>query len=340
MTAAYFRLIVRRFGTTPALGRALLAPAGDATEAARVRDDADAEIAVATQLRQLERLGELACAGAVSEAWGLELGATLDGMTHGPAGVVLATAPTLAAALDAMARYVTVRAPFIDLRVIRPPGRYGFRLVEPCPLGFVRTAVLELVLLSVQGGIESALGRRLDAGAFVMPASAPAYRQRYPEFFHAAVAFQGAAAEISVPDAWLDLPCPLADPPLHRAACARLEAMRQRLVADFADTGVERILAASDDAGPSLREVAARLGLSPRTLVRRLEHRRTSYRTLLDGHRRRRAALLLAQAELTVAEVADRLGYDEPSNFGRACRRWFGMSPRRYRASVVAPRSA
>ena len=96
----------------------------------------------------------------------------------------------------------------------------------------------------------------------------------------------------------------------------------------------------SDDAGPSLAEVAAQLRLSPRTLVRRLEQRSTSYRALLDRHRRGRAVELLAQQNLTVAEIADRLGYQEPTNFARACRRWFGKSPRalrpiRYESPVV-----
>ena len=77
--------------------------------------------------------------------------------------------------------------------------------------------------------------------------------------------------------------------------------------------------------------MAATLRVSSRTLVRRLGDRSTSYRTLLDAHRRRRAVELLAQERLTVAEIAERLGYEAPTNFGRACRRWFGMSPRSFR---------
>jgi AraC-like DNA-binding protein len=43
----------------------------------------------------------------------------------------------------------------------------------------------------------------------------------------------------------------------------------------------------------------------------------------------------LGQPNLSVAEIADRLGYQEPTNFARACRRWFGLSPRAYRAKVA-----
>jgi AraC-like DNA-binding protein len=92
------------------------------------------------------------------------------------------------------------------------------------------------------------------------------------------------------------------------------------------------VLDGGGDAPPSLVQVARRLRLSPRTLVRRLGARGTSFRDLVAEHRRRRAAELLLQPELSIGEIAERLGYRDPTNFARACRRWFGFSPRAYRA--------
>jgi len=319
MTAAYFRLIVRRFGATPARRAALL----DGV----LRDDAD-EITVGAQLAQLERLHALA-----RKDWGLELGIALDGVTHGPAGAVAVTAPTLGAALIALARYAPVRTPFIDLAGARTPRGYELRVLAACSMGAVETAVLEMVLLSIQGVIEAALGRPMEDAIFSMPAPRPSYWRRYAEHFHAPVRFDGASANVLVPTAWLDLPCPLADRVAHRDACARLEGERRRLHGDFVDAAVERLLAEGDDAGPTLPDVARRLRLSTRTLVRRLGARGTSYRALLDAHRRGRATSLLAERTLGVAEIAERLGYEDPTNFARACRRWFGLSPRAWRAA-------
>jgi AraC-like DNA-binding protein len=330
MTASYFRLILRRFGTDGTSRRALLEETGWADDPCGAVDG-DAEIPVRSQLRQLVNLNAVVPAG-----WGLELGATLDVVTHGPAGLVAVTAASLGSALEALARYVTVRTPFVDIGVTRRNGHYGLRVVESCDLGVVRTPLLEMVLLSLQASIESALGRRIVAAAFAMPAARPAYWRRYAEFFHAPVRFEGRKAGVSIPAEWLSLPCPLADPIAHRSTCRRMESIRQRLAADFVDAHVERILQTGTDAGPSLGEVAAQLRLSPRTLVRRLAERKTSYRALLDRHRRGRTTELLAQPDLTVAEVAERLGYDEPTNFARACRRWFGLSPKHYRSRSVA----
>ena len=333
MTAAYFRLIVRRFGATSAHRAALLAGTGVAAATsggARKSAALDDEITVGTQLRQLANLHAFARAD-----WGLELGAALDGVTHGPAGAVAVTAPSLGAALRALARYAPVRTPFIDLRATRDARRLELRIVETCRLGELRSAVLEMVLLSTQGVLEAALGRRMAAGAFFMPAPRPSYWRRYAEHFHAPVRFAGDVARVEVPAAWLDLPCPLADPVAHRDACARLEVLRRRLAGGFVDAMVERLLDGDGDASPTLGGVARQLHLSPRTLVRRLGERGTSFRALLERRRRARAVELLAGSQLGVAEIAERLGYQDPTNFGRACRRWFGLSPRAYRARTA-----
>lgn len=86
-------------------------------------------------------------------------------------------------------------------------------------------------------------------------------------------------------------------------------------------------MASGGHGGRSLEEVAKRLAVSPRTLIRRLAEAGTTYRELRDAHRRKRASELLSDTSLTAAEVAFRLGYEDASNFGKACQRWFGCSP-------------
>ena len=318
MTTAYFRLILRRFGTSAAKRAALLAGTRFT-----VTDD---EISVATQLRQLANLDRLAPAG-----WGLAIGGALDGVAHGPAGEAIVTAPTLGAALEVLATYATVRAPFIDLRAGRTTTRFELEVVARCELGQVSRPIFEMVLASTQWVVESALGRRMREAVFTMPAPRPEYARKIARAFHAPVAFRGRRAMVSLPARWLDLPCPLADRAVHRAALARLETSRNRLAGDHADAEVEHLLDLGADAGATLAETAKRLRVSPRTLVRRLGRRHASFRALLDEHRRRRAAELLARIDLSIEEVADRLGYEESASFRRACRRWFGRSPRAVR---------
>jgi len=50
-----------------------------------------------------------------------------------------------------------------------------------------------------------------------------------------------------------------------------------------------------------------------------------------EAHLRAEAERLLGERALSVADVAYALGYEDPANFGRACRRWFGMAPGAFR---------
>lgn len=78
--------------------------------------------------------------------------------------------------------------------------------------------------------------------------------------------------------------------------------------------------------------VASRLGLSRRTLQRRLTEAGCTYRGLLDAIRQRHATTLLDDPVLGLGEIAFLLGYSEQSAFNHVYRRWHGSPPRRRRA--------
>ena len=90
-----------------------------------------------------------------------------------------------------------------------------------------------------------------------------------------------------------------------------------------------------DGEAPRLTHVAATLGVSTRTLKRKLAQGGTSFRALLLESQLRRARHLLAHTQLRVAEVAHRLGYENPANFSRAFTQSTGESPSAYRARTA-----
>lgn len=96
-----------------------------------------------------------------------------------------------------------------------------------------------------------------------------------------------------------------------------------------------RVRAVIDDnlmAGTADQAMVARaLGVSTRTLQRRLEERGTSFARQLEQVRRERALQLLALPHVTLGEVAFCLGYGSPRAFYRSFRRWTGQTPSEYR---------
>ncbi|QYY80476.1 AraC family transcriptional regulator [Pseudomonas germanica] len=96
---------------------------------------------------------------------------------------------------------------------------------------------------------------------------------------------------------------------------------------------VRQILCRSLPQGePKREEVAQALLLSERTLQRRLKEEGTSFHRVLDDTRRELASQYLIQPKLPLQEISYLLGFSAPSNFFRAFRRWFGTTPKEYRA--------
>jgi AraC-like DNA-binding protein len=85
---------------------------------------------------------------------------------------------------------------------------------------------------------------------------------------------------------------------------------------------------------PAVGKVAKLLGMSPRTLQRRLGELGTSYQKVLDDVRRRSARRLLANTDLGAGEVAFLLGFEELNSFTRAFHAWEGTTPTRWRANA------
>jgi len=95
---------------------------------------------------------------------------------------------------------------------------------------------------------------------------------------------------------------------------------------------VKRLLAASFQKGtPGLKGIAKELGMSPRTLQRRLGEHGASYHSLLDEVRRDLSRNYLLESEMALGEVAYLLGFSEVSAFHRAFRRWTGLTTKDYR---------
>ena len=89
------------------------------------------------------------------------------------------------------------------------------------------------------------------------------------------------------------------------------------------------------DGEPRRPKIAAILGMSERTLQRRLAAEGTSFQRLLDNTRRELAQHYLGQRNISLADATYLLGFSDQSSFFRATRRWFGTSPRHYRLRLI-----
>lgn len=130
---------------------------------------------------------------------------------------------------------------------------------------------------------------------------------------------------------------PRGDELLHRHYLIELDRAGTRSLVELGtDEHITEILAHITDTSSGIDEVAAELGVSRRTLQRRLAERGVDFRGLRATARLRKAQWMLRTSDASVSEIASSVGYFEVSSFSHAFRRWVGESPRDYRRRVVA----
>lgn len=86
---------------------------------------------------------------------------------------------------------------------------------------------------------------------------------------------------------------------------------------------------------PRQRELAGLVNMSERSLRRHLEAQNTSYRALQDAARYEKSSDLLAHSTMSIAEIAEAVGYPDARSFRRAFHRWSGMSPSSFRVQCI-----
>jgi len=163
-------------------------------------------------------------------------------------------------------------------------------------------------------------------------------RSEYERMFAAPVVFGANRNELVFDSATLDAPVHRRDPELGRllGRYASQEVSRIPVVTDLPSRLAQvmrRQLA--DGRRIDVASVADELGISVRSLQRRLSDHATSFSALLEQTRRSLAPALLAEPESNVEQVGFRLGYSEPTAFIRAFKKWYGVTPGSYRRARV-----
>lgn len=271
---------------------------------------------------------------------GFQFGLTMNIKTHGFLGYAALSSETLGDAIDLAVRYFRTRTTGMDLQFFIEGDTAVLQLEERVPMGEYLPFAIETLLAMFHTARLQLVKEppSPDGEARVTYAEQPYHRQLL-QLAGAKIHFNCSANQIRFPAAELKRRIDFADPQLVRMAAAQCEEELKKLSDEEGLLGEvrrrARRLLAED---PSLERVADELHMAPRTLRRRLAALGTSYHDIVEQLRRGLAVEYLQQGDRPVERIAEQLGYSDPSNFGRAFRRWTGVSPTAWRERSQAPR--
>ncbi len=327
MSLGYFRLVLRCFGDTPERRAAILAGTGVTEDMLR---DPSADISLFQQVRQVENL-----IGLFGDGWALRAPELWNPSSHGPLGVASVAAPDGATMMDVITRFSFVRAPFYSTSLRRGAqwSQMDYELTVDLDERLWRP-MMEISFIGIRAAIASMLAAPPVEARFFFACAEPDHAPQVRSILGEYVAYGAQRNAIRFPTAWLALQSPFADATLYGVALRELQASRARLTASDGLRGrVERLLRSLPAGRLTADEVARLTGVSRRTLVRRLSEAGAGYRELVDAELRDRAERLLRAGDLSHGQIAEQLGYTDPSSFSRACRRWFrgSLAPSRPR---------
>lgn len=251
-------------------------------------------------------------------------------------GLALKTAPTLRGSLQRLVRYILLLSDTLEYELVDEAGgatvlvltrshhRRGAQLANECALAAVTTVMRD------------AAGARVTPTAVEFRHERPGSITEAHSFFGCPVRFGAERNVTRWDDRTLATRARLADQGLSSFLLDHLEQLRaEHLDRSLAATVHATVTDLLPGGLPKKASVARRMGMSERTLHRRLAEEGESFQSIVRRSRHEAAEALLATNRHSLAEVAFLTGFSDQSTFQRAFKSWTGRTPATFRAEAI-----
>ena len=174
-------------------------------------------------------------------------------------------------------------------------------------------------------------GRRVCPKALTFIHSRNRDKAEFDRFYGCSVRFSSAADTMVLPTELLSTPILTSDKYLLQIlkdSCEEVLAKRNKSSSTLRAMVENEIVQVLPQGKAQVETVASNLGMSERTLARRLSEEDTSYAVILNELRRDLSAQYLSDPALSLNQIAWLLGYSMVTSFNHAFRRWTGKSPK------------
>lgn len=268
---------------------------------------------------------------------GLEVGFRTQAAAHGVLGAAMMASPNLAHAVLLLQKYARLRQNLAAVDITTGDHRHCMRLVHWVPLGAMSEYLYGQLVAGLFQLFGTLTGQDLQPWLEVhWPFDEPPWAEQYQRVA-AHNRFGQTELRIQVSSDVALAPAIAADPASLQAHLRECDVALHRACAGENLSDRVRMLLEQDEQSLALTldEVAEQLHLTPRTLIRKLAAQGQRFQTIHDELRKNRALWMLDNTQHSMDDIALAVGCQDPSNFSRTFKRWFGMTPSAYRQQAA-----
>jgi AraC-like DNA-binding protein len=300
--------------------------------------DPNAEVSASQELRVLANLLRLSKA---SPKLGLLIGQRYKPSVYGVWGFGLLSCATLGAAVSQALKFLPLTFAFSAIRYRLGDGLVHLQFDEVNLQKEMKEFLLNRDMAAALALLKSTVGGSFRLAEVRLKQSRCADKAdvlAYSEAFGVEPVFGSADNVLSFDAQYLDCAQPLANPSaalMCEQLCVELLEKRRSKLGTVAI--VNQYLGLNLNKIPQLGDMAGLLNTSERTLKRMLANEGASFRELVRQFQSGQSADYLRNSNLSINEIAARLGFSDASSFSQSFKRWTGMAPLAYRESPDGP---
>ncbi len=267
------------------------------------------------------------------DALGLRLGQAVNLAMFGTFGYALMSSRTLGDAANIFLKYQELPGQLTKISKKQGDSEWIIQF-EPLYQFEDRVLVyaLEEVLSTTYYGMNFLVNQRIDLTEVRLTYPAPEQAGLYEEMFHCPIVFLASDNSMSLDSSFFSLPVFTANRSVFEYCTKFCDEMLEGLKKSdqFVDK-IRNIIMSSVNRFVKVGEMAKELGISTRSLNRRLQERNTSYKKILNEVRSDLSKKYLENTNLSMDQIADLVGFSETTTFRKAFKLWNGISPSKYR---------
>ena len=267
---------------------------------------------------------------------GLVVGSRYHLSAYGLLGLAVMTSPDLLRGMTVLYKNILMTWTYMQWITTVRDGKAHVSLDKLRDLGGSHQYMIDRGLVASHTIFKEALGRDIPVQEVRLKHPKPSYAEEYERYFQCPVIFEAEENRYTFAADTLYEPLAQSEPETSRIYDKEWEKICAQLARNYTFSDIVRnhILSSPREIF-TLETIADYLGMTPRTVQRKLRQEDTSYKDILEDIRKNLAIEYLQSTQFTLEDIAVRLGYADASSFCHAYKRWTGDNPSEVRHKVA-----